>query len=47
MKQEKLEWIMIAAVGSLFIVGGFHVKNAYAVEGIDDFVGEYACSFEN
>lgn len=47
MKQEKLESIMVAAVFSLFILGGFHVKNAYAVEGIDDFVGEYACSFEN
>lgn len=47
MKQEKLEWFIVTAVFSLFILGASHVKNAYAVEGIDDFVGKYACSFEN
>ncbi len=43
MRQGKLEWIMVTAVCSLFILS----SNAYATGEIDDFVGEYACSFEN
>ncbi len=43
MRLEKLEWILVMIVCSLFILS----SNAYAEGAIDDFVGEYACSFEN
>lgn len=43
MRQKEFEWIIITAVCSLFIFS----SNAYAAGEIDDFVGKYACSFEN